>query len=202
MEITEKQLNSLRLGREKSIAKAKDKFFKEGKRCVECNKHLSYKQRRNKFCGHPCSASFTNRKIHNPQWNTVCAFCSKNLPEKTKRTFCSLKCYWEKKYFSYVSDWKEGKVSGVSPNGNVVPSIRRYLLEKKGIKCWSCGWAEVNMYSKRVPLEVDHIDGDCWNNLEDNLRVLCPNCHSLTPTFRGLNKGSSGRKWRRKDKSL
>ena len=48
-----------------------------------------------------------------------------------------------------------------------------------------------------VPLEIDHIDGDAENNIETNLRVLCPNCHSLTPHFRNLNKGK-GRKWRMK----
>lgn len=36
-----------------------------------------------------------------------------------------------------------------------------------------------------IELELDHIDGDKSNNLLDNLRLLCPNCHSQTPTFRG-----------------
>jgi len=39
-----------------------------------------------------------------------------------------------------------------------------------------------------IPLELDHIDGNHQNNALDNLRLLCPNCHSLTPTFRGKNK--------------
>jgi 5-methylcytosine-specific restriction endonuclease McrA len=38
-------------------------------------------------------------------------------------------------------------------------------------------------------------DGNSENNLEENLRLLCPNCHSLSPNFRNLNKGY-GRKWR------
>jgi 5-methylcytosine-specific restriction endonuclease McrA len=38
-----------------------------------------------------------------------------------------------------------------------------------------------------IPLEVDHIDGDRRNNLRDNLRLLCPSCHALTPTYRGRN---------------
>lgn len=38
-------------------------------------------------------------------------------------------------------------------------------------------------------VEVDHIDGDPWNNLLDNLRLLCPNCHALTKTYRGRNIG-------------
>ena len=37
-------------------------------------------------------------------------------------------------------------------------------------------------------LQVDHIDGNYLNNLKDNLRFLCPNCHSQTSTWRGRNK--------------
>lgn len=41
-----------------------------------------------------------------------------------------------------------------------------------------------------LPLEVDHLDGDWRNNLPANLRLLCPNCHSATDTYRGRNKRS------------
>ncbi|MFF7437165.1 HNH endonuclease [Streptomyces sp. NPDC008122] len=40
-----------------------------------------------------------------------------------------------------------------------------------------------------LPLEVDHIDGDWRNNQPENLRLLCPNCHSTTDTYRGRGKG-------------
>ncbi|MEU1743324.1 HNH endonuclease signature motif containing protein [Streptomyces pristinaespiralis] len=39
-----------------------------------------------------------------------------------------------------------------------------------------------------LPLEVDHIDGDWRNNRLDNLRLLCPNCHSSTDTYRGRKR--------------
>lgn len=47
------------------------------------------------------------------------------------------------------------------------------------------------------PLEVEHIDGNFENNSEENLTLLCPNCYSLTPTYKGANKGN-GRKERKK----
>ncbi len=47
-----------------------------------------------------------------------------------------------------------------------------------------------------MPVEVEHIDGDWRNNRLENLILLCPNCHALTPTFRGLNRGK-GRAHRR-----
>ena len=47
-----------------------------------------------------------------------------------------------------------------------------------------------NQYSGKVPLQIHHIDGNCLNNKEENLQLLCPNCHSLTETFGNLNKKS------------
>ena len=40
----------------------------------------------------------------------------------------------------------------------------------------------------QIPLELDHIDGNNRNHTLTNLRFLCPNCHALTPTWRGRNK--------------
>ena len=57
--------------------------------------------------------------------------------------------------------------------------------------CLNCGWGEVNSFTKLVPLQVHHIDGNCINNNEDNLQLLCPNCHSLTDTYGSLNANSS-----------
>ena len=75
--------------------------------------------------------------------------------------------------------------------------IRRYLFKKYNNKCSKCGWGEINPFSKTIPLEIEHIDGNYANNLESNLILLCPNCHSLTSTYKGANRGR-GRKERSK----
>lgn len=54
-------------------------------------------------------------------------------------------------------------------------------------RCEDCGWAQKSS-DGRLPLELDHINGDSHDNRLDNLRVLCPNCHSLKPTHRGRNR--------------
>lgn len=67
--------------------------------------------------------------------------------------------------------------------------MRRYLIHRFGEKCSRCGWAKRNAKTGKVPVEVEHIDGDWRNNRVENLTLLCPNCHSLTETYRGLNRG-------------
>lgn len=48
----------------------------------------------------------------------------------------------------------------------------------------------MNPFTNTLPLEIDHIDGNSENNSEENLRLICPNCHSLTETYRGANRGN------------
>ena len=50
-----------------------------------------------------------------------------------------------------------------------------------------------NPITGKVPLTINHIDGNPRNNNPDNLEVLCPNCHALTPNYGALNKGNSNR---------
>ena len=55
-------------------------------------------------------------------------------------------------------------------------------------KCEECGIEEWN--GSKLSLDLDHIDGDSFNNDLSNLRFLCPNCHIITPTYRGKNKNT------------
>jgi len=125
-----------------------------------------------------------------------CLFCGKN-PKRASYKYCSNKCQFTYQYHQYIKKWKEGSASrgrGVRTK-NVSKHIRRYLLEKYDEKCSLCGWRQKHPVTGTVPLEIDHLNGDSDNNSEENLRLLCPNCHSLSPNFRNLNKGK-GRAWR------
>ena len=75
--------------------------------------------------------------------------------------------------------------------------IKTYLLKKYKNKCARCVWGEKNIYTNNIPLEIEHIDGNYKNNNEENLTLLCPNCHSLTSTYKGANL-NNGRKTRKK----
>lgn len=66
----------------------------------------------------------------------------------------------------------------------------RIRLLKDGIfkyKCYKCDRDTWN--GQPISLELEHIDGNRFNNSLDNLTILCPNCHAQTATYRGKNKG-------------
>jgi len=62
-------------------------------------------------------------------------------------------------------------------------SIKPHLIKKRGHKCERC--KRKKWEGELIPLEIDHVNGDRTDNREENLKIYCPNCHALTPTWRG-----------------
>jgi len=118
-----------------------------------------------------------------------CPICRKE-PERSYYKYCSNKCQQEYQYQSYIRLWKSGKTKGLNSIGLVSPYIKKYLRKKFEDKCYLCGWSKINIKTGKVPLVADHIDGNWRNNTEENLRLICPNCDTLNPTFAALNKGN------------
>ena len=113
------------------------------------------------------------------------------------RKYCSNKCQKEYQYKKYIENWKNGLENGMRGSYQISMHIKTYLFDKYNNKCSLCGWGEINPYTKNIPLEIEHIDGNYRNNVENNLTLLCPNCHSLTSTYKGANL-EHGRKSRSK----
>lgn len=178
------------------------------KNCLNCNKEITG---RNIFCGHSCSAEFNNKKrikrikktvtviekikIEKIKERKKCLTCEKELSRNNKK-FCDNFCSNEFRYKEYIKKWKNGEVDGMRGSDQTSEHIRKYLFIKYNNKCSEDGWNKINPFTKKIPLEVEHIDGDNQNNKEENLKLLCPSCHSLTKTYKGANKGN-GRKHRR-----
>ena len=118
-----------------------------------------------------------------------CKSCNNNIL-KNKNIFCNIKCQNDFNYKEYIKRWKLGLEDGMRGAYNISKHIRRYLFEKYNNKCLKCNWNEINAFTGLVPLEIEHIDGNFQNNKEENLVLLCPNCHALTETYKALNKGN------------
>ena len=69
-----------------------------------------------------------------------------------------------------------------------IENRRRRVFEEQDYCCNKCGISEWQGF--KIPLELEHKDGNSTNTVRENLEGLCPNCHSITDTWRGRNKPS------------
>lgn len=169
---------------------------------IERNGLSPSKYIKKKFCSKGCASSYNsrNQKIKNIGFldfdlelkseisDFRCLNCQSQILHRNK--FCSNKCHRDFQYKDYIAKWQRHEVTGIKgKNGQLSNYVRRYIFEKFQSKCSKCGWSETNPYTNTVPLEIEHIDGNWENSYEENLDLLCPNCHSLTSTYRGANRG-------------
>lgn len=95
-------------------------------------------------------------------------------------------------YKVYINSWLWGLEDGyIGKTKELSNHIKRYFVERFGTECWSCKWDGKHPIDGAQLTEFDHIDGDASNCSFDNIRILCPNCHSMTDTFRARNHRSA-----------
>lgn len=82
-----------------------------------------------------------------------------------------------------LKDWEDDKVINIAR-----AAILRHVLKNDLIpySCSECGLTEWN--GKKITLDLDHINGNGKEHRKNNLRFLCPNCHSQTDTFRNKTR--------------
>lgn len=185
------------------------------KQCLYCGKYILLKDKnfsqykKRKFCNNSCAASYNNIIYNKNKFLTqndvtstknisqkCCLNCKKELKKPTQKKYCSTKCMHEYEYKEKINKWKKGEKTGTIKAG-AASWVIKYIKEKYNNQCCKCGWKEINPATGKVPVEVHHKDGNYKNNEEKNLELLCPNCHSLTTTYKALNCGI-GRKDRYK----
>lgn len=137
-----------------------------------------------KFCNSSCAASYNNAHKERKPKNT-CAFCNKKT---TNQKYCSSECTT---LHRRKLKWEEIKSGKCHENR----TIREHIIEHYGNKCWICGTEKWR--GQPVPLILDHIDGNPYNDEFKNFRLVCGNCDMQLPTYKGKNVGN-GRHNRRK----
>lgn len=79
--------------------------------------------------------------------------------------------------------------------GQVRTFVREYMLQRAEGQCEGTDYRTDSRCTETRVLQIDHINGDSTNSKVENLQVLCPTCHTLTPTYGSKNNGN-GRKER------
>lgn len=134
-----------------------------------------------KYCSSRCTGRAQRRLIVATQCLGECG----RLVTRPDRKYCSSRCHLDHDFRLRAQLLESGSYHVLGTSA----FVRRYLRQRLGEQCTACGWAERHPKTRKVPIEVEHIDGDWRNNRLENLTLLCPNCHALTSTFRGLNRG-------------
>ena len=178
--------NRGRIKQQEKLKKLQEEYYKNPKLCLNCNSAIPYdKKTENKFCSKKCADVVNAAKRVKKK---ICLVCD-NEVKKGASKYCSIKCQKTYHFNQRLIDWINGDAITKSRN-----FFRRYLTETQGYKCSCCNISEWN--GKSIVLEIDHIDGNSENNKPENLRFICPNCHSQTETYKARNIGK-GRHYRR-----
>jgi len=114
-----------------------------------------------------------HRKLQN--YTTSCLACDREFYPYTDSSgkYCSRECYHKSRKLVSLTKWED-----------LHHHTRKAHLIDECNECAMCGIGSV-WNSKPLVLQLDHIDGNRSNNTRENLRLLCPNCHTQTDTFAG-----------------
>jgi predicted nucleic acid-binding Zn ribbon protein len=170
--------------------KIRSEYYANPEYCQVCEGVIPFEKKNNPNCSMSCAATARNKGVRrhgNPGEVTNCLVCGNKT--KPGKKYCSQSCSGSSNKFD-IDAWLRGEITGNTALG-CSGAIKKWLLNQCNHRCPKCGWGEVHPVTGEIPLEVNHIDGDSTNNSPENLEVLCPNCHSLTPNYRALNKKSS-----------
>lgn len=151
---------------------------------AKCQKQFSPRDKHQRFCSRSCSGS-TVQTGRERKTRTECPICKTKFLGKSDT--CSLIC----KVMLRRDTWFEKAELGDPDTQRKLPTVlRQALLEEANWQCEKCSWGEPNPVTGKPILTVNHVDGNWRNNRRSNLEVICYNCHTLTPTFGALNRGS------------
>ena len=154
------------------------------KKCKNCgiNNAIKYsKYTTGEFCSSKCARSFSTKEKR----KEINIAVSKKLLGRIGISRFYSEEKWQEIKEKRNLIYKE-KLLNADFNTLGEDTIRKRILIEQNNACNKCKLSE--WLGKKIILELEHIDGNHYNNERNNLEMLCPNCHSLTPTWRGRNK--------------
>lgn len=144
--------------------------------CPKCSKEHN---KDGKFCSRSCANSRVFTEESNKKRSLALTGKTptrSNKPSDLEQWKKNIANTWLQKYLNTPFD-KLG-----------MENRRRRVFEEQNFCCAKCNIS--TWFEKPIALELEHKDGNNQNNSRDNLEGLCPNCHSITETWRGRNKPS------------
>lgn len=173
-------LNSKMLGE-----KLRLEYSKNPKTCLFCSEQIPFDKKRSKFCNHSCAAKFSNNRKGTGREPNKCLTCGVVI------SFGVANCEQHRTH----GKWTPFELL----KGDGTRKVR--LISERGHSCESCKLS--TWLNQKIVLTLEHVDGNPDNNKKENLKLLCWNCHSLTPFFGAKNKGrfsNSSRSIKRKER--
>jgi hypothetical protein len=153
------------------------------RQCKYCQKDFTTSDNKKVFCNGSCAATYNNKnRTREPKDAQFCARCKIGLVTTHNAIHCQ-ECI-QNRVYNKTEQLKDLKTDRTR---------RKYLIKTHGHTCMRCKHSIWN--NLPIPLELDHIDGKSDNNEESNLRIICPNCHAQTDTYKGKNMGNGTRKF-------
>ncbi len=175
--------------------------MKKCKNCQENDAVMYSKYTTGDFCSSKCARAYSTKEKRVDINKKV---SDKLIGRKTREYQTIIKIKQEKiiNIDDVLKRWKEtGEKVRNTNNKKILEAdystlsyerLKKRILLEQNNKCNRCGLNE--WLGEKITLELEHKDGNHHNNLRENLEALCPNCHSLTPTWRGRNKFSNKNK--------
>lgn len=147
-------------------------------KCLKCKKTHDGKFGSGKYCSRTCanSRTWTKEAIAKKKVSAKLSWKRYSPEDRAKRT-------QKARLGATLSATKYRMETSFELLG--FTSQKRRVLEEQNQSCLLCGITE--WQGKPIAFELDHIDGNKINNTRSNVRILCPNCHSQTPTWKGRN---------------
>lgn len=147
-------------------------------KCECCNNDHDASYGSGRFCSAKCARGFSTKAKRQEINHTV----SKRLKGRPGRPQTSLT---EEQVAKIKQTWHTKMMEAEFDSLGWESKRKRVIVEQDN-KCNHCGASD--WYGHKLVLEVDHINGINDDNRRENLEAICPNCHSVTDTWRGRNK--------------